>query len=262
MVKNLKILTICFFILLVACTITPRKKADIADNLTVREPGSEKSVPFSQRPLNQCVRRYSEIEDAGIMDKQILVSAIQTMASHAYRVGFRYIGIWGDFFHGHLIADRNQRPLGLLFHMQEQTRVIEERRLNGEKYLTTAELAAKEFEFNRKTRSWILWFAQPNMPVLAEKYMTDKAKNNPKGDFILYGSVGAEDLDADKIGITERLPYAQGMFSFFQIACKKSFDKESTYFEVTLPTQEKVCLNFIGTGCSQGSTCPECDPIQ
>lgn len=182
-----------------------------------------------------------------------LEKLLSQLSQQTHNIGFRYLGVDEDLFHGHLLFERVGEgqnsalyPRAILYHTQEEAH-----KAHWEKSIDP-----KYDYLNVATRNWIQWLSDDvgedgNLIENAKRYV-DVTKRDPKQfevDFAepeqkLHYTIHASNLDNQKLGFQ-----LAGELQFeFHLESSKPTETEYTSayqrgpISVSLPTAEKVSL--------------------
>ncbi len=176
-----------------------------------------------------------------------LATLITRMAHATYGIGFRYLGVEPDWFHGHLIyeevgegADKQVRPRAILYHTQEDAHEHQWNRTPDSPYKY----------LNHANRNWIQWLTDSweddGLRIENARAYVNAHKKNPavflhekpvKGERY---TIHSRWLDDEKLGFRK---LGEVQFEFHAI-CHEPVDPfyRRGPIRVKLPNGQEYCL--------------------
>lgn len=174
---------------------------------------------------------------------------VQSMIDEVYEVGFRYVGVEEDFFHGHVLftmdeltVENRMKPFAVLYHTQE----------SAKRAHWTSEIDKKYDYLNVQTRNWLQWLTAEYESMKIENaraYVNTKLRDDRiffeqiqpiKGEaFTIHGRY----LDPEKLGVDV---VGELQFEFFETPCHVETNSLYTRGPITVffPSGKKTCLKL------------------
>jgi hypothetical protein len=179
-----------------------------------------------------------------------ITTVIQQAVDSIYNKGFRYLGVDGDFFHGHVLftmdkltSEGRLLPFAVLYHTQEDA-----------KKAHWGDKIDKKFDYlNVQNRNWIQWLdAGREYKVENAKHYADETEEDLRLYFEVTQpiegeafTIHAKNLDQKKLGYDV---VGELQFEFYKGSCNEQADYYSRGpIRVTMPNGEGMCL-MLSTG--------------
>lgn len=174
---------------------------------------------------------------------------VQDMVDETHGIGFRYIGVDEDFFHGHVLFTMDRLtdegrlfPFAVVYHTQEDA---------GKAHWGQGTDSKYDY-LNVQTRNWLQWIDGRDGQKIynARDYLDEKQKDKSlffettepiKGQAF---TIHAHNLSVEKLKYSV---VGELQFEFYKSDCQESWHND--YYgrgpiKVTMPNQELVCLKL------------------
>jgi hypothetical protein len=170
------------------------------------------------------------------LSRDAIHGLLQKFVSATFQKAFRHLGDEKDFDHGHLLFGPGKKPIAILYHTQEMALY----QAKGSPY----------GYIDPEGRNWIQWldkdtienarkYARTEYPKTAQWRLFEKSelpglnRHHTVTDKMLDPLLLGTEIEASK------------QWVFTRVECPKAQDE--SVIDVTLPSQEKVCLQLSGS---------------